>query len=308
MPDPEYTLPNLVIAGVTKAGTTSLFGYLAQHPDVGAAAVKEVDHFAPLVEGREPPSLASYAAHFRDSRDRPVRLEASPRYFIGGRPLVSRLVADLGTNGTRPKVLIVLREPVSRMRSSYTYKRSKQRLPDDVDFSEFVRRCRRVHDEGTVRDPGSANYRALAVGVYADFLPAWYDGLGPDLRVVFFDDLREPSQLLRSLCEWLGLDPEPVAGFDLTARNATYQPRSHALRRAALAVDGRLSRWGREDAVLRRRLRTGYHRLNRGGRQDFVSAADAAELAAFYAPTLGRLRALLEEHGQRDVPPWILRA
>ncbi|GGF48342.1 hypothetical protein GCM10011519_22930 [Marmoricola endophyticus] len=292
-------LPDLVIAGVTKAGTTSLFHYLAQHPDVGVPDVKEVDHYAPLVEGREPPSLEAYAAHFAGSGDRRVLLEASPRYFIGGPPLVDRLVADLAS----PKVLVVLRDPVARMWSSYTYKRSKDRLPDDVDLAEFVRRCRSVHERGLVRDPGHAAYRTLAVGVYADFLPAWLDGLGPDLRVVFADDLREPVPLLRSLCEWVGLDPAPVAGFDLSARNATFQPRSRALRRAALAVNERLGSVLPDGA--RRGLRRSYQRVNAGALAETFDPAVRAELEAFYAPTLPPLREMLVRHGATALPAWL---
>ena len=47
----EPRLPNLVIAGVPKAGTTSLFNYLAQHPDICPSDVKETRYFEPLRYG-----------------------------------------------------------------------------------------------------------------------------------------------------------------------------------------------------------------------------------------------------------------
>src|SRR3954451_21171218 len=137
------------MAGVTKAGTSSLHHYLGQHPGIGLADLKEVDHYAPMVSGAEPPSLEEYAGHFRECADATWRLAASPRSFIGGPPLVRRLADELG----RPRVLIALREPVARMWSSYTYKRSKARLPQGMGFSDFVAACHRVHDEGTVRGP-----------------------------------------------------------------------------------------------------------------------------------------------------------
>src|SRR5688572_20599902 len=100
-------LPNLVIAGVTKAGTTSLHAYLSQHSGVAPADVKEVDHYAPMIGGGQPPSLAEYARHFVAAGAAPFRLDASPNYFIGGRRLVARMAEEL----RGPRVLIALRDP-----------------------------------------------------------------------------------------------------------------------------------------------------------------------------------------------------
>jgi Sulfotransferase domain len=295
-------LPNLVIAGVTKAGTTSLFRYLGQHPDIGAADEKELDHYAPMVHGGQPPPIEEYARHFAAVADAPWRLEASPRYFIGGPALVQRLRDDLGT----PKVLIALREPVSRMWSSYTYKRSKSRLPAGMTFADFYDECRRVADDRSERDPDDAGYRTLATGVYADFLPDWFDVLGSGVRVVFFDDLAaHPQQTVTELCTWLGLDAAPVAGFDLDVRNATYQPRSAALRTTAQRANSRLKRLVPEDSPVNQTLRRAYQRINSRPLAERFTDADRERVAAFYAPTLPPLRALLSTAGHAKLPEWL---
>ena len=302
MPDPTGALPNLVVAGVTKAGTSSLHHYLGQHPDIGLADIKEVDHYAPMVSGGEPPSLEEYARHFRDCADATWRLDASPRYFIGGPPLVRRLAGELD----RPRVLIALREPVARMWSSYTYKRSKDRLPKEMRFSDFVAECRRVHDEGSVRDAGSAAYRTLASGVYADYLGDWFDVLGDQVRVVFFDELTSrPLEVVSELCTWLDLDPAPVADFDLAGRNATMQPRSQALKRVAQRANAQLRRVVRDDSAVRRSLRRSYVRLNSGALGEQADQEELEALHAFYAPSLVRLRDLLSAHGQTGLPGWL---
>lgn len=298
-------LPNLVIAGVTKAGTTSLFRYLGQHPEIGIADVKEVDYYAPMVHGDAPGPLDEYRAHFRHCVASPWRLEASPRYFIGGPELVRRMVDDLG----RPKVLIAIREPVSRMWSSYTYKRSKDRLPEGMRFPEFFEVCRRVAEQGIERHADQASFRTLASGVYVKYLPDWLAGLGNDLRVVFFDHLAEaPDKQLVEICEWLGLDSAPVAGFDLDTRNATYQPRSKALRKAAQKANARLTRVVGDDSVVKRALRGSYQRINAGRLDEQLSGEDRDRVRNFYEPTLPPLRRLLEEHGYRDLPAWLAGA
>ncbi len=302
MLDTTGALPNLVVAGVTKAGTSSLHHYLGQHPAIGLADLKEVDHYAPMVGGGEAPSLSEYARHFHGCADATWRLDASPRYFIGGPPLVLRLASELG----RPRILISLREPVSRMWSSYTYKRSKARLPEGMRFPDFVAACRRVHDEGTVREPGSAAYRTLASGVYADYLPDWFDVLDDQVRVVFFDDItRDPLALVSALCEWLDLDPAPARGFDLAGRNATVQPRSQAVKRVADRANAQLRRLVPDDSWLRHTLKRSYLRLNAAALDERPSAADLEQLRAFYAPTLPRLRHLLEQRGQAELPDWL---
>jgi len=50
-------LPNLVIAGVAKCGTTSLFSMLGQHPQILASDLKELNYFSPLADGKPLPPL-----------------------------------------------------------------------------------------------------------------------------------------------------------------------------------------------------------------------------------------------------------
>ncbi len=89
-------LPNLIIAGVGKAGTTSLFWYLSQHPGICASDVKEIQYFTPLSEGDGVlPPLSEYARHFA-ACDRP----ALP---VGGEPpVLPRREAHRRRDAARP--------------------------------------------------------------------------------------------------------------------------------------------------------------------------------------------------------------
>src|SRR5690348_13644789 len=103
-------LPNAVIAGVNKAGTTSLFHALAAHPDVTASKVKETHFFDPLKYGEPTPPLQEYARFFPREATTPVVLEATPGYFYGGDPLATALREALPD----ARVVVVLREPGER--------------------------------------------------------------------------------------------------------------------------------------------------------------------------------------------------
>src|SRR4029077_8787116 len=79
-----------VIAGVNKAGTTSLFVSLSTHPDVAPSAIKETRYFLPPRYGQPLEPFSSYQEYFRDAGVRPVRLEATPSYFYGASAVAAR--------------------------------------------------------------------------------------------------------------------------------------------------------------------------------------------------------------------------
>src|SRR4028119_1824807 len=80
----DQRLPNLIIAGVAKAGTTSLFNYLAQHPEVFPSDVKETRYFDALRFGEQLDPLERYAEYFRRRTSERYAVEATPSYFQGG--------------------------------------------------------------------------------------------------------------------------------------------------------------------------------------------------------------------------------
>src|SRR5665809_53913 len=125
-------LPNLLIAGVSRAGTTSLFRYLGQHPDVCASDVKELRYFTPLRYGDPPGPVETYAAHFGGCADTRYRLEATPGYFYGGRAL-ARGIHEVCPADSR--VVVSLRSPADRCWSWFSFVKSRLRIPQGMSLS-----------------------------------------------------------------------------------------------------------------------------------------------------------------------------
>ncbi len=93
-------LPNLLIAGVPKGGTSSLFRYLAQHPDICPASVKEIAFFNPLRrEGGTLPSLDTYRKHFAHCEGEEYAMEATPSYCYGAKRMIEAI--------SRPSAVLV---------------------------------------------------------------------------------------------------------------------------------------------------------------------------------------------------------
>jgi hypothetical protein len=105
----------MILAGIGRGGSSSLFWYLSQHPDVCASRLKEPRYFLPLSESDADAAgvcgpLENYSKLFRHCSSETYRMEGTPHYFHGGRRLIRGLQEVLPD----PRILIMLRDPVQR--------------------------------------------------------------------------------------------------------------------------------------------------------------------------------------------------
>lgn len=295
------SLPDLLIVGVPKAGTSSLFAYLAQHPDVCASTKKETGYFsARSLDGRSGP-LADYERFFSHRAAERYAMEATPAYCYGGPHVREAIRSTLGT----PRLVLILREPVDRLWSAYTFQRSLGHLAGIDSFAHYVDACERERRTyPSILDQGSL--KGLSIGMYGEYVPAWTEGFGSDLRVLFFDDLRaDPGGVVRDLCGWLGIDTAATATFSYEARNPTVHPRSLAAARGAGVARGlshRVLGWA---PGVRRRLRDAYLRLNAGSIEERPSAETLARVAGLYEASNRTAADALRTHGTSSLPAWL---
>jgi hypothetical protein len=295
-------LPTLVIAGVGKAGTTSLFWYLSQHPDICASDVKEIRYFTAMSEGDgELPPLAEYAAHFGRCAGEQHRLEASPQYFHGGAPVARAMQATLHD----AKVVVLLRDPVDRLWSTFRFMRTRLAdLPAGMTFEGYVDACRAVRER---REPYIAQNRlfwTIQGGFYDEYLQPWIDEFGDRFRAVFFERMTaDPAATVRELSEWLGIDADAADSITYSVENRTVPVRSAALQRLALAVnrEGLLGSRRR----LKEPLRKAYYTLNRKAEPERMATATRRQLEDLFAPGNAALARRLAGLGYTDLPGWL---
>ncbi len=297
------SLPNLVIAGIRKGGTTSLAQYLAQHPEICSSELKKVGYFLPLKYGDPVPPLATYAAHFQHCTGR-YRMEATTGYFLGGETIARALTDALPD----ARVLISLREPVDAMWSYYRFVRSHARIDPAMSFEQYLDRCRAMTASGEdlLRDNNA--FLAYRGGFYDEPLTAWADALGDSLRVVFFDDMRDDARgMLRALCGWLGIDPAPVDAFDLDVHNKSVQVKNHQAQKVALRVNERAKRFLRRHHGVKRRVRSLYYAVNQDrSPQPKLDPQLRRTLEAEYAESTAAVAELLTSRELSDeLPPWL---
>jgi hypothetical protein len=290
-----------IIAGVNKAGTTSLFVSLSSHPDVAPAAVKETRYFLPARWGRELESASAYDECFADAGDRPVRLEATPSYFYGGTAVIDAMQQVCGPD---LRVMVVLREPVARFWSYFNYQKARLRIPEDLPVDEYLEHADTLSDDD-FRDPANERWFGFRGGCYADWLPAWTVGFGERFRVVWFEELmQQPEAVLHDVATFLGIDPAGYPTTDLASENRTTAYKRAGFQRFALGVNDRFERFLRRHYGLKERLRSAYYRVNGSKAKDRLPDDMRSELVARYVEPNDRLRAQLTT-AAIAVPAWL---
>jgi hypothetical protein len=288
-------LPNLIVIGVSKAGTSSLFDYLGRHPDVCQADIKEVRYFDPLRMGDVPlPPLAEYAAHFAHC-DQEYAMEATPGYFYGGAVMAKTMKRLL-----EPRVVVSLREPISRCWSWYRFEKSRLRLPAQITFDDYLDRCFALHEEGTDILPENKPHWGVGGGCYDQWMDEWLDVYDEDeMKILFFDDLVEDSSAVTTdVLEWLGLDPAEADLSNLVPLNVTTPYRSKAAQQAAVKVNRRGERFFRRHAAAKRLLRKGYYAVNKNrSTAEVMSATARQRLQFFFQPHNAKLADQLTRAG-----------
>lgn len=290
-----------IIAGVNKAGTTSLYVSLAEHPDVAASAIKETRYFLPARYGQALKPVSVWHGYFA-AGDRPVRLEATPSYFYGGADVAHAIRSTV----ENPKIVLVLREPVSRALSFFEYQKVRLRLPQDLTLEDYIAHADALTDRD-FEDPNNERYMAIRGGRYADWLPQWWDVLGADaVKVVYFEDLTDDGDaVLRDVAGFLGLDPDLLGGAGLRSENRTTSFKNARLQAIALRFNDGFERLLRRSPGVKRRLRSMYLAVNgRAAAKLVVPDAIADDLRARFEEPNQRLAALLDEAGVAR-PLWL---
>jgi hypothetical protein len=290
-----------IIAGVNKAGTTSLFVSLSTHPDVAPSSIKETGYFLPARYGKPLAPAAEWDAYFADADARPVHLEGTPSYFYGGAAVATAMRDRL----VDPHVLVVLREPVSRAISFFTFQKARLRFPADYPITEYLAAADRLTPEDFL-DPENEKFMAFRGGCYADFLPGWLEVLGPErVHVVDFQRLvGDPVTTLHDTAAWLGLDPARFPTDALSSENRTTGYKSERFQRLALAGNDRLERVLRRHPDTKRKLRSFYYRLNGRAPKEAIPDAVRADLGARYEEPNARLAQELDAAGIPR-PAWL---
>ena len=227
-------------------------------------------------------------------------MEASPSYFYGKAEVAEAIRRELG----KVKIIVILRDPTDRVISLFSRAVSKSEFPEGFDFQEYVSTSEMKQNAGE-RDVYSMGIRE---GIYINYIEPWQSIFGSDLKVVFFDDLKDdPIGLTVSICEWLGLDSGCFKPQDFTVENRTLHYRYRTLHRYMHKYYMKHEAFWRKHRRLKQYLRSAYNIFNSGTekRLSTVDGAAVSRLQEIFAPHNAALKSFLLSNNYRSLPGWL---
>ncbi len=201
------TLPNFLITGAMKAGTTSLYNYLNQHPAIFMSPNKEPGYmsFGDTVNCKEtkklfPNRVCSYRDYellFQQVRDEKAIGEATTSYLdcLRAPARIKELLPNV-------KLIAILRDPAERAYSHFLY--NKKMFVEELPTLEIALK----EERNRVIDKFGYRYKYLGKGFYfkqlSYYLKFFKEG---QFKILLFDDLKnEPIKLLQEIFTFLEVD------------------------------------------------------------------------------------------------------
>jgi hypothetical protein len=230
----EVNLPDFLIVGAPRCGTTSLYLHLKQRPEIFLPSVKEPHFFA--FDGEEVHyennpivwRFEEYEELYRPAREGQVLGDTSPGYLFYHNRVIEAIQKYV-PHWQSLKIVIILRDPVERAFSHYSILRREGR--ETRTFEEAVRKLK-----GPGPGKWALEYDYIRVGMYFDQVRHFLD-VFPEVRIYLFDDLeRDTKGLFRNLLGFLGLEDVSVSDIKKyhTSQSVRYPKLSALLKRPNL--------------------------------------------------------------------------
>ena len=197
-------LPNLLIVGAAKSGTTSLHNYLKQHPDIFMSNHKE-PHFLINNEigvNRIPKginNLQDYTNLFSNGASQKYRGESSAMYLQFPEIAIKNIDRYLDED---VKIIIMLRNPIERAFSGYQHVK-RYNLDEDLDFEDALEISEQRYFTNNNITPAS---RYIHIGMYNEFVRKFKTKFKTNVHIIIYKDfINNTNQELSRLFSFLGI-------------------------------------------------------------------------------------------------------
>jgi hypothetical protein len=212
------TMPNFIIIGAAKAGTSSVFQYMGQHPEIFTSTPKEpsfflFDSFVPEFKGPGDDAFYrtvvadpdAYAALFAKAQNEKALGEASTNYLHdeGAARRIHKRIPDV-------RLIVVLRNPVERAYSHYWMYRLAGRETESFARALDQEEVRRSNNWGSGWQYGRTGCYAQHIGRFLTLFPR------ERLLITLYEDFeRDPISFMKDLFRFLNVDESFVPSMNV---------------------------------------------------------------------------------------------
>lgn len=301
-------VPNFLMIGAAKSGTTTIWHYLRQHPEIFMSPRKHVRFFSfeeenpkfngPSIKNPSRPyaitDVEDYRALFEGAENETAVGEASHSYLY--QPIAAERIREYEPG---MKLVAILRNPAERAYSHYMQMRRDGREP----LADF-RRALEAEEE-RVRDNWWPDFHYARIGLYHSQLERYFSRFERDqLKVYLYEDLKtDPHGMMRDLFHFLGVDDSFALETTLTY-NASGVPKNkvvHTLLQSLRSVKPAVER-ALPEKHTKQLLRMGSKLHNRNLTKSALSPETRRSVTdAYFREDILKLQELL----QRDLSAWL---
>lgn len=204
--------PDFYCVGAGKSGTTSLYEIFKQHPQVFLPSVKEPYYFVEDSIHQNRFDKQSYLQLYEDALPNQITGDFSPGYFIS-----SEAASRIFKRNPAARIIIILREPVSRAFSDYLM--YKQRGRTTLGFMDAIQQEINRIDRSETEDPFF-----VYTGCYGTHVQRFMDVFSREnILILFMEDLiKQPKILYANVCDFLEIEQVAMKESSLNKKSNQY--------------------------------------------------------------------------------------
>jgi len=203
--------PKLIVGGVSKSGTTALYCYLLQHPEICLSEKKELHYFSRqwleksvsgpgdrFILAEIPKTFDEYLSYFQHCNESKVAIDISPSYLFHYQS-ADKIKKYLGL----VKIIFILRNPIEKSFSQYMHNVSEGL--ENLSFEQALAAESKRESEGY-----SDMWLYKKSGLYADAIEYFQKVLGSaNVKLFYYEEyLRDPASVLREICKFAGVNSD----------------------------------------------------------------------------------------------------
>lgn len=199
-------VPNFLIVGAAKAGTTSLFFYLNQHPDVFIPSRKEGCFFSQMPGNFQGPgvdyqnnvirTIEDYKKLYINGQNRAARGDISNDYLFYYQKSIENIKRYLDKD---VKIIIILRNPIDRAYSQYLH--HVREGWESLSFEDALE-----NEEYRKKQNWQWCFRYKEVGLYYEQVKAYLDNFD-NVKILLFERFNDVDSMLSELFDFIGVSP-----------------------------------------------------------------------------------------------------
>jgi hypothetical protein len=296
----------LIIAGVNKSATSSLFTYLKKSPYFSGSFVKETCFFLPLRFNSDLSDINNYFKFYDGKAKCKYFVESTPGYYYGGEKISNYIKKSLPNS----KIILIFRNPTDRTESFIKHCISRLWIDpkSNIDL-EITNTLKKINISNDLSDDNEHDYikRAILESIYSLNIEFWLKDFNNKIYITFFEDLKYDSVgLLKKIHFWLDIKFDNKSHKLFKPENVSLNPRNKTLHKISIYLYSKFESFFRNNNWIKNKFKQLYLNLNNNSDDSFkLDFSTRNKLDDFFKKHNSDFHDILASNGLSEFPNWL---